>query len=230
VLHVLMLAVQAQVAPAAIPGGGEVRDAVTRAPLAGVLVHVVGTADSTRTSPDGRWSLAAVVNGLLWLVDFKGTGKGYGDNLPKWNPAGEFAVKWQFHLQLLVVRAALMRQAINEGSGPPVEVGGVVVERFKRSPPFAVDPNPAPFNEPMHHDAVATVRAQVIAETAAVEEVVAAQKRGEDMETWLPTGNLWSCYEGGSPCDYRPLCMTDRKDIGAFRAVLASEYKSADEA
>src|SRR4051794_33560794 len=53
----LLLAAQAQVAPAARPDG-EVRDAVTRAPLAGVLVHVVGTADSVRTDATGHWSLA----------------------------------------------------------------------------------------------------------------------------------------------------------------------------
>lgn len=69
VLHtaVFLLAAQAQVVSAAPATGaraaGEVRDAVTRAPLAGVLVHVVGTADSVRTSPDGRWSLPGAAGG-----------------------------------------------------------------------------------------------------------------------------------------------------------------------
>lgn len=49
---------------ALLAGGGEVRDAVTRAPLPGVLVHVVGTADSIRTGADGRWSLAAAGAGV----------------------------------------------------------------------------------------------------------------------------------------------------------------------
>src|SRR5687768_17588084 len=48
---------------AALVGGGEVHDAVTRAPLGGVLVHVVGTADSIRTDAEGRWTLAAAASG-----------------------------------------------------------------------------------------------------------------------------------------------------------------------
>ena len=43
--------------------GGEVRDAVTGSPVPGVLVHVVGTADSVRTDAAGRWSMDAAAPG-----------------------------------------------------------------------------------------------------------------------------------------------------------------------
>ena len=47
----------------ALLAGGEVRDAVTGAPVRDVLVHVVGTADSVRTDAAGRWSLDAASRG-----------------------------------------------------------------------------------------------------------------------------------------------------------------------
>lgn len=47
----------------ALLAGGEVRDAVTGAPVRDVLVHAVGTADSVRTDAAGRWSLDAASRG-----------------------------------------------------------------------------------------------------------------------------------------------------------------------
>lgn len=173
-----------------------------------------------------RIDLCVVSNGLLWLVDYKGKARGTKDGyLSPWHDEGQFGLVWQFYVQLLVVRAALVADARLTGEPVP-DLGGVIVHRYKLAPPWDTSADPAPFSIQVFRDAADSILRQVRAETQLITDVRFAREYEDDMETWLPDGFFWSCYMYGRPCDFRPLCLTDRSDRGAWLAVMRNQYKT----
>lgn len=161
-----------------------------------------------------RIDLMLRTNGFLWACDYKTTAHGRGGRLGEWNPEGEYAINWQFLLQTAILR-------INFGT----EFKGVLVERILKKPPFDFDRAPAPISRAAFMDLPNVVARQCALERQIAKEALDAQVAGEDMETWMPSGNWWNCYSWGNPCEYRSLCTSET--AGQWKETLVREYQQA---
>lgn len=144
-----------------------------------------------------RIDLVVRAGGKLWAVDHKTT-KGYGATLPRWYADGEWAHSFQFLVQTLILRHAF---------GP--DFGGVVVQRVKTSEPFDFDRNVVMLPPQILSDGPETILQQVKHEADLAGRIRAAISAGADPQTWLPTGNLWSCWSWGRSCSFRPICEAE---------------------
>lgn len=160
-----------------------------------------------------RIDLIYRANGYLWACDYKTTAHGYQAALKKWNPDGEYSINWQFLLQTGILR-------VNLGS----EFKGVVVERCLKKEPFDFDRSVAPINPVAFRDLPNVIARQCFIERDIARQAVEAGARGEDMSTWLPSGNWWNCFSWGSPCEFRALCTSET--AGQFNDTLVREYQT----
>lgn len=151
-------------------------------------------------------------NGFLWACDYKTTAHGRGSRLPEWNPEGEYAVNWQFLLQTAILK-------VNLGT----EFRGVLVERILKKEPHDFDRAVAPISRAAFMDLPNVIARQALVERQIAKQALDAQAAGEDMATWVPSGNWWNCYQWGSPCEYRALCTSET--AGQWKDTLVREYQ-----
>lgn len=159
-----------------------------------------------------RIDLMLRTNGFLWACDYKTTAHGRGGRLGEWNPDGEYAINWQFLLQTAILR-------VNFGT----EFKGVLVERILKKTPHDFDRAVAPISRAAFMDLPNVIARQALLERQIAKQALDAQTEGEDMTSWLPSGNWWNCYQWGSPCEYRPICTADT--AGQRQEVLVREYQ-----
>lgn len=160
-----------------------------------------------------RIDLVYRANGYLWACDYKTTAHGYQGHLKNWNPDGEYSINFQFLLQTAVLK-------VNLGA----EFKGVVVERCLKKDPFDFDRTPSPISPAAFRDLPNAIAARCAAERDIARQAFDAQARGEDMNTWLPSGHWWNCYSWGSSCEFKTLCTTET--AGQFSDALVREYQT----
>lgn len=160
-----------------------------------------------------RIDLMLRTNGFLWACDYKTTAHGRNGRLTDWNPEGEYAINWQFLLQTAILK-------VNLGT----EFRGVLVERIYKKEPHDFDRAPAPIARTAFMDLPNVIARQALLERQIAKQAFDAQAAGEDMTTWLPSGNWWNCYSWGSPCEYRAICTAET--AGQMKEVLVREYQS----
>lgn len=159
-----------------------------------------------------RIDLIVEQGGGIFAVDYKTT-KHYdyrSKGLSPLNLDGEYAISWQFLLQTAILRIRL-----------GLRFRGVLIERILKKEPHDFSRDMAPISRPIFEALPETLWHLAKQERELAEDFVAADI-AEQADEWLPTGYYWHCYQGGVPCEYRPLCMAE--SVGQRQMTVVREY------
>jgi len=153
--------------------------------------------------------------GGLWALDYKTVGRVVNNShrLPTWNPAGEYALSWQFLLQYSILKARL-------GD----EFRGIIIERVSKVWPFDFDRQVSPVALGPLTELPRIVQRLVERERELENDAFAARLKSD--VAWMPDGHPWSCFPWGRACEYRDLCLVSDSP-SAFEGVVLGGYQQA---